>query len=106
MAANVPGETGQAGVYWMKRLLALVGLAVALSAQPVYSAPWDYRPGLQQQERRNAQRPPAPYPPERRDQRAVPQRDDRQRLTDEERRDLRRDLDRANRELYRQKRQR
>ena len=85
MAANVPGETGQAGVYWMKRLLALVGLAVALSAQPVYSAPWDYRPGLQQ-ERRNAQRPPAPYPPERRD--------------------LRRDLDRANRELYRQKRQR
>ena len=65
----------------MKRLLALAGLAIALSAQPAYSAPWDYRPGLQQQpDRRNAQRPPAP---ERRDQRAVPQRDDRQRLTDE-----------------------
>lgn len=90
----------------MKRLLALVGLAIALLAQPAYPAPWDYRPGLQQQDRRNAQRPPAPYGPDRRDQRAVPRRDDRNRLTDEERRDLRRDLDRANRELYRQKRQR
>lgn len=91
----------------MKRLLALLGLAIALSAQPAIAAPWDFRPGLQQHERRNAQRPPQPpYPGDRRDQRAAPQRDDRQRLTDEERRDLRRDLDRANRELYRQKRQR
>jgi hypothetical protein len=90
----------------MKRLLTLAGLAAALLAQPAYSAPWDYRPGLQQQDRRNAQRPPAPYGPDRRDQRAAPRRDDRHRLTDEERRDLRRDLDRANRELYRQKRQR
>jgi hypothetical protein len=90
----------------MRWFSALLSLGIALSTQPAIAAPWDVRPGLQQQDRRNAQRPPPQYSPERRDQRAAPQREDRQRLTDEERRDLRRDLDRANRELYRQKRQR
>lgn len=87
----------------MKRLLALMALGLALIAQPATAAPWDYRPGMQQQDRRNPQRQ---YQNDRREQRPAPQRDDRHRLTDEERRDLRRDLDRANRELYPQKRPR
>lgn len=89
----------------MRTWLAMLGLAVVFWAHTAIGAPWDFRPGLQQQDRRNQ----APrQAKERRDQRAAPQRDDRQRqhLSDEERRDLRRDLDRANRELYRRNRQR
>jgi hypothetical protein len=88
----------------MKRVFALLVIGLALTVQPVTAAPWDYRPGLQQQDRRN---PPRQFQNDRREQRPAPQRDDRRhRLTDEERRDLRRDLDRANRELYPQKRPR
>jgi hypothetical protein len=89
----------------MKKWMAMLGLALVALAQPAVAAPWDSRPGLQSQDRRN---PPRQHQGERRDQRAAPQRDDRQRqrLSDEERRDLRRDLDRANRELYRRNRQR
>lgn len=88
----------------MKALLALLAAGMVL-VLPAAAAPWDYRPGLQGQDRRA----PPQYAPgqreEKRDQRAAPQRDDRsrQRLSEEERRELRRDLDRANRELYRRK---
>lgn len=90
----------------MKAWIAMLGMAVALLGQPVLAAPWDFRPGLQQQDRRNP--PPRQPQNDRRDPRGAPQRDDghRQRLSDEERRDLRRDIDRADRELYRRKGQR
>jgi hypothetical protein len=89
----------------MKAGIAVLGMAVMLLAQPLAAAPWDNRPGLQQQDRRN---PPRQLQNDRRDPRAAPQRNDapRQRLSDEERRDLRRDIDRADRELYRRKGQR
>ncbi len=89
----------------MKMWVAMFGLAVAVLAQPAVAAPWDFRPGLQQQDRRN---PPRQVQRERREQRAAPQRNERprERLSDEERRDLRRDIDRAERELYRRKGQR
>lgn len=90
----------------MKAWIAMLGMAVALLGQSAVAAPWEFRPGLQQQDRRNP--PPRQPQNDRRDPRAVPQRDDgfRQRLSDEERRDLRRDIDRADRELYRRKGQR
>jgi hypothetical protein len=95
--------------HWMKTLLGMIAIGLALWFQPALSAPWDFRPHLQQgQERRSAPRQAPPNKGERRQQRAAPAGDDRQRhrLSDEERRDLRRDLDRANRELYRRKGQR
>jgi hypothetical protein len=88
----------------MKALLGALTVAVVLLAQPAAGAPWDFRPGLQSRERQ------APGPREaQRERRAVPERSERRqdrpdrqgRLTEEERRDLRRDVDRANRELYR-----
>jgi len=90
----------------MKIGLAMLGIAVALLAQPALAAPWDFRPGVQQQDRRNP--PPRQAQGERRDQRAAPPRDDgpQRRMSEEERRDLRRDIDRADRELYRRKGQR
>lgn len=89
----------------MRVWIAVLGMALALLTQPAAAAPWDYRPGLQQQDRRN---PPRQAQNDRRDPRAVPRRDEgaRQRLSDEERRNLRRDIDRADRELYRRKGQR
>jgi hypothetical protein len=83
----------------------MLALAAVLS-QPVAAAPWRDHGGMrfdvQAQQR---QRPGGGY------QRQQPQRDYRQperqperrpdgRLTDEERRNLHRDLDRANREIY------
>lgn len=93
----------------MKMWWGLLAIGGALLLGPAAAAPWDYRPGLQaQQDRRQPSRQAPVYKGERRDPRAAPERDDRprQRLSDEERRDLRRDLDRANRELYRRKGQR
>jgi hypothetical protein len=90
----------------MKTWVVVFGLAAALAAAstPSSAAPWDFRPGLQQDRRA----PPRQLQRDRREARPVPQRDERprQRLSDEERRDLRRDIDRANRELYRRNRQR
>ena len=95
--------------YWMKTLLGMIVVGIVLWYQPAVAAPWGFRPHLQQgQERRGASRQAPANKGERRQQRAAPAGDDRQRhrLSDEERRDLRRDLDRANRELYRRKGQR
>lgn len=93
----------------MKMWWGIIALGIALLGGAAVAAPWDFRPGLQaQQDRRHPTRQAPPPKGERRDQRAAPERDDRprQRLSDEDRRDLRRDLDRANRELYRRKGQR
>jgi hypothetical protein len=91
----------------MKLLLAMLAVLVLL---PQPAAAWqitaqrEFRPGLQPQERRAPQRqaPQREVQPERF---APPERGERgqRRLSDEERRDLRRDVDRANRELYRQR---
>lgn len=93
---------------WMKTLLGMLAVGVVLLSQPAMAAPGDFRPGLQGQDRRNPPRQGSAQKGERREQRAAPQRDDRsrQRLSEEERRELRRDLDRANREIYRRKGQR
>jgi hypothetical protein len=90
--------------------LAMVAVMAAAS-QPAVADPRGFGPWLQ------AQAQPQPQPPERtqrdpreqrRDPRVAPQRDQSQRskLTDEERRGLRRDIDQANRDIYRQQRNR
>jgi hypothetical protein len=97
---------------FMKELLgATVVLAVLLLSQPVaVAARWDHRPGLQGPDRRQVyqgpeRRLPPRYPPGYRGQRPGPERHDGYagRLTEEERQALRRDVDRANREIYRRR---
>ena len=86
----------------MKELFGAMALALLLlSQQAATAAPWDHRPGLQGQERRL----PPRYPPGQRGQRPGPDRHEGYagRLTEEERRELRRDVDRANREIYRRR---
>jgi hypothetical protein len=89
-------------------VLAMVAVMAAAS-QPAAANPRGFGPWLQAQAQ--------PQPPERtqrdpreqrRDPRVAPQRDQSQRskLTDEERRGLRRDIDQANRDIYRQQRNR
>jgi Ni/Co efflux regulator RcnB len=110
-----------------KRMKILIGIILALltvAVQPAAAAPWRnfgggrfdvqaqrQRPGefqrQPQQDFRRGERPPqqeyrrAPQQDYRRGERP-PERDRRGdgRLTDQERRDLRRDIDRANREIY------
>lgn len=89
----------------MKTLLGTVVVGVVLLSQPAAAAPWDFRPGMQAQER--------PVPPRRapgkrevqRERQLAPERNERpsHQLTEDERRELHRDLDRANRELYRRR---
>lgn len=85
----------------MKNLLTLIAAGLLL-AQPAAEAR-DFRPGaaprLQAQEHK---RGGAPQKPDRdRFQRVEPEKRKPGRLTQEERRELHRDLDRANREIYR-----
>lgn len=83
---------------------ALVVLLLALSASVAWGAPWDGRQGPPGQSRGPQREQSGPWrggpPPERR-----MERDDRRdgRLSEEERRGLHQDLDRANRELYRRR---
>ncbi|MEK6593428.1 MAG: hypothetical protein AABZ67_10105 [Pseudomonadota bacterium] len=88
---------------WLIALM--VGMA-AMSSQPAVAASWGYAPGLQGQ----GQRGPAQHDQRemRRERRVTPERDERprHRLTDDERRDLRRDIDQADREIYRRDRRR
>lgn len=92
------------------RLIALIAGTMMLS-QPAASAPWGFVLALQGQEQQLQ-----PHEPEqsgrremRREQRRMAQERDerpRHRLTDDERRNLRRDIDQADREIYRRDRRR
>jgi len=87
----------------MTKILLAV-LLVSLTASVSWGAQWDGRRGPPEQQQRGPQPgqagPGQAPPPERR-----MQRDDRRdgALSEEERRGLHRDLDRANRELYRRR---
>lgn len=86
----------------MKVLLGASVLAILLLSQPVaIAAPWDHRPGLQGPDRRLPPRQPFG----KREQRPAPHPHPGYagRLTEEERQELRRDVDRANREIYRRR---
>jgi hypothetical protein len=95
----------------MKELAVAAVVAVLLLAQPeAGAAAWEYGPVAQGPERKPAfkapdRRAPPRYPPGQRGARPGPERPDGYagRLTEEERRNLRRDVDRANREIYRQR---
>jgi hypothetical protein len=88
--------------------LAMVAVMAAVS-QPAAAEPRRFGPWVQVQAQPQppgrTQRDPREL---RRDSRMAPQRDQSQRskLTDEERRGLRRDIDQANRDIYRQQRKR
>jgi hypothetical protein len=86
----------------MKNLLALIAAGLLL-AQPAAEAR-EFRPGPRLQAQEQHKRAGAP---ERRDrdrfQRVEPEKRKPGRLTQEERRELHRDLDRANREIYRRR---
>ena len=87
------------------RGLFLLALAGALLAPPVAAAR-DWRPGfgayLQAQGQPVKKEPPGPQQGNgKRDKRFEQDKRHHGRLTDQERRDLHRDLDRANREIYR-----
>ncbi len=86
----------------MKRIV-VAGLLLALTASSSWSAQWDGRRGPPEQQRGPQRDQAGPWrspPPERR-----MERDGRRdgALSEEERRGLHRDLDRANRELYRRR---
>ena len=106
----------------MKALLGAFAIGIIVAAQPVAARPWSggLAPVLQAQDQRmypRGQEKRGQRDDVRRDQRMapqrmapermVPERDERARgrLTDEERQDLRRDIDKANREIYRRRQQ-
>lgn len=84
--------------------LFLVALAVALF-MPALAQARDLRPGfsprLQEQDGRQMKKAPGQPPRGERDQRGEHFKGHKGRLTEEERRELHRDLDRAHREIYR-----
>jgi hypothetical protein len=90
--------------------IALIAGMVAMSSLPSVAASWGYAPAVQGQGQRGQPRGPAQYDQRdtRRERRVAPERDQRppHRLTDDERRDLRRDIDQADREIYRRDRRR
>jgi hypothetical protein len=97
----------------MKVWFGALMMAVAVLAQPAAADPRAFGPWAQAQgQGRRAQPPRGPVQHEQREPRREyqmpPQRDERPRgrLTDEERRDLRRDIDQANRDIYRRDRRR
>lgn len=89
----------------VKKLLVVVA-AVALLA-PGLAAARDMRPGfgpgMQEQGQRQAKKAPGQPPQGERHPRGEHFKGHKGRLTEEERRELHRDLDRANREIYRRK---
>ncbi|MGH8701848.1 MAG: hypothetical protein ACREVR_11845 [Burkholderiales bacterium] len=86
----------------MKRLF-LVAVAAVLFA-PAFADARDLRPGfgalLQSQGGQHAKKGPGHSPSGERNKRGEHEKDHKGRLTEEERRELHRDLDRANREIY------
>ena len=89
----------------MSRLLSIVATVILLGALPAQARDWGYYPmqGQGQQKGQGEYQRGGGGKDYRRDKAPRPPRDDRHqgRMTDEERRDLHRDLDRANREIYR-----
>lgn len=83
----------------MKRLV-LLAVACVLLASPIAGAR-DGRPVFSLQAQEKARPAKKSAPPVQRDRRGVRDKRHQNRLTDEERRELHRDLDRANREIYR-----
>lgn len=102
----------------MKALLGALAIGIMAAAQPAAARPWSggHAPILQAQdqrmyprgqERRGQRDMRRDQRDMRREQRMPPERDERAhgRLTDEERQELRRDIDKANREIYRRRQQ-
>lgn len=86
------------------RYMVLAGLLFSLAAQSAWAAPWDGRRGGQEQGRpsqRDQAGPRRDAPPQERRMDRGDRRDGA--MSDEERRALHRDLERANRELYRRR---
>lgn len=104
-AAPEQGAAPQLGDRLVKRLF-LVVVAAALFV-PVLAQARDLRPGFgariqeQGQGARQVKKPPDQPPRGERNQRGGQFKGHKGRLTEEERRELNRDLDRANREIYR-----
>jgi len=88
----------------LEKRLFLVAVAAALLV-PVLAQARDLRPGfgprVQEQGARQVKKPPDQPPRGERNQRGGQFKGHKGRLTEEERRELNRDLDRANREIYR-----
>jgi hypothetical protein len=84
-------------------ILVLVLSAAAWLVPAAHARDWSYGP-LAQAQRDSSKRQAAP-PPQRGERQRQPQPDGQgqKRLTQEERRELNRDLDRANREIYRRR---
>lgn len=91
----------------MKAWLGVLVAGMAILSQPAVAQSRGFGPWLQAQGQ-GAQSPGPAQRDLRRERRMAPERDDRRnnRLTDEERRDLRRDIDQADRDIYRQQRKR
>lgn len=90
----------------MKGMLALLMLGMLLLVQwPAEAAPPWSGPGMQGDDRRSSPGQGFQHRDAQRERRAAPEREHgrRERLTEDERRELRRDVDRANREIYRRR---
>jgi hypothetical protein len=85
----------------MKSALFAIAVAAGLAAGPATAAPWDYRGAYVQAQPQKGEAGPGTERGERgRDPRGERREERRDRMTDDERRALQRDLERANRELY------
>ena len=89
---------------WMKAIFGALLVGIALLSQPAAAQVARFGPWLQAQGYRGQPRGVAPRD-QRGERRVRPEPDQRRqgRLTDDERRDLRRDIDQANRDIYRRK---
>lgn len=89
----------------MKGMLALLMLGMLFVQWPAEAAPPWSRPGMQGDDRRGPPGQGFQHRDAQRERRAGPEREPgrRERLTEDERRELRRDVDRANREIYRRR---
>jgi hypothetical protein len=90
----------------MKRLLLMIATAALIAPLGAHARDgWGFEPRMQAQGQQHAKKDPGQHQRSGRDARRDerPERDERRqgRLTEEERRELHRDLDRANREIYR-----
>lgn len=94
----------------MKSLLGALAIGIIVAAQPAAARPWSggFAPVSQAQGQREQGDMRREKRDVRRERRVAPERGERPpgRLTDEERQDLRRDIDKANREIYRRRQQR